>query len=109
MGEWTTTYGSAATKRKIYIGKVTNWFSRLSVAEIKLAAGDLSRGDTILITGPTTGITEQTQRFDLRDNATNQAEKVSKGTLCSVHLPVQVRRSDKVLRGGSDASTLKRG
>src|SRR5665647_61198 len=57
LGEWSTTYGSAATKRKIYLGKVTNYFSRLSVAEIKLEAGDLSRGDTILFTGPTTGIT----------------------------------------------------
>ena len=107
LGEWTTTYGSAATKRKIYIGKVTNYFSRLSVAEIKLEAGDLSRGDTILITGPTTGITEHTVT-ELRDEATNPAEAVRKGTLCSVHLPVQVRRSDKVFRW-VDASTLKRG
>jgi putative protease len=107
LGEWTTTYGSAATKRKIYIGKVTNWFSRLSVAEIKLEAGDLSKGDTILITGPTTGITEHTVT-ELRDEATKPAEAVRKGTLCSVHVPVQVRRSDKVFRW-VDASTLKRG
>jgi len=107
LGEWTTTYGSAATKRKIYIGKVTNWFSRLSVAEIKLEAGDLSRGDTILITGPTTGITEHIVT-ELRDEATNPAEAVTRGTLCSVQLPVQVRRSDKVFRW-VDASTLKRG
>ena len=107
LGEWTTTYGSAATKRKIYIGKVTNYFSRLSVAEIKLEAGDLSRGDTILFTGPTTGITEHTVS-ELRDEATNPAESVTKGTLCSVHLPVQVRRSDKVFKW-VDTSTLKRG
>jgi putative protease len=107
LGEWTNTYGSSATKRKIYIGKVTNFFSRLSVAEIKLEAGDLSRGDTILITGPTTGITEHTVT-ELRDEATNPAEAVHKGTLCSVHLPVQVRRYDKVFRW-VDASTLKRG
>jgi putative protease len=107
MGEWTTTYGSAATKRKIYIGKITNWFSKLNVAEIKLEAGELSRGDTILITGPTTGIIEHTVT-ELRDEATNPAEKVPKGTLCSVHVPVQVRRSDKVFRW-VDASTLKRG
>ena len=106
LGEWTTTYGSAATKRKIYIGKVTNYFSRLSVAEIKLEAGDLSRGDTILFTGPTTGITKHTVS-ELRDEATNPAESVTKGTLCSVHLPVQVRRSDKVFRW-VDASTLRR-
>lgn len=107
LGEWSTTYGSAATKRKIYLGKVTNYFSRLSVAEIKLEAGDLSRGDTIIFTGPTTGITEHIVS-ELRDEATNPAERVPKGTLCSVHLPVQVRRSDKVFKW-VDASTLKRG
>jgi putative protease len=107
LGEWSTTYGSAATKRKIYLGKVTNYFSRLSVAEIKLEAGNLNRGDTIILTGPTTGITEHTVS-ELRDEATNPAETVLKGTLCSVHLPVQVRRSDKVFKW-VDASTLKRG
>ena len=107
LGEWSTTYGSAATKRKIYLGKVTNYFSRLSVVEIKLEAGDLCRGDTIMFTGPTTGITEHTVS-ELRDEAANPAERVPKGTLCSVHLPVQVRRSDKVFKW-VDASTLKKG
>lgn len=107
LGEWTTTYGSAATKRKIYIGKVTNYFSRLGVAEIKLEAGALSIGDTLLFTGPTTGIVEHTVS-ELRDEATSPAETVTKGNLCSVLLPVQVRRSDKVFRW-VDASTLKRG
>jgi putative protease len=107
LGEWSTTYGSAATKRKIFIGKVTNYFSRLGVAEIKLEAGDLRRGDTIIFTGPTTGITEHTVT-DLRDEATSPAEIVLKGTLCSVHMPVQVRRSDKVFKW-VDPSTLNRG
>ena len=64
-------------------------------------------GDTILITGPTTGIIEHTVT-ELRDEATNPAEVSTKGTLCSVQLPVQVRRSDKVFRW-VDASTLKKG
>ena len=55
LGEWNTNYGSSATKRKIYIGKITNYFTKLNVAEIKLENGDLNKGDTILVTGPTTG------------------------------------------------------
>jgi hypothetical protein len=58
-----------------------------------------------MFTGPTTGITEHTVS-ELRDEATIPAERVPKGTLCSVHLPVQVRRSDKVFKC-VDASTLK--
>jgi putative protease len=58
MGEWNTGYGSSATKRKVYLGKITNYFSRLNVAEIKLENGDLNKGDVLLITGPTTGVIE---------------------------------------------------
>jgi putative protease len=97
IGEWSTSYGSAATKRKIFLGKVSNFFSNLSVAEIKLETGDLSMGDTLIITGPTTGIIEYTVN-ELRDEATNPAETAVKGTLCSVHLPARVRRSDKVFK-----------
>jgi putative protease len=106
LGEWSTTYGSAATKRKIYLGKVTNYFSKLHVAEIKLETGDLSKGDFLIFTGPTTGIVEHTVS-ELRDAATSPAETVVKGTLCSVHLPVPVRRSDKVFKW-IDSSALKR-
>ena len=46
LGEWNSRYGSSATKRKVYLGKVTNYFSKLSVAEIKLENGDLEKGRT---------------------------------------------------------------
>ena len=105
LGEWSSTYGSSATKRKIYLGKVTNYFRKISVAEIKLETGDLCPGDKILITGPTTGIIEH-DVSDLRDNATNATEKALKGTLCSVLLSTPVRRADKVYKW-VDASALK--
>jgi putative protease len=96
MGEWNSNYGSSATKRKIYIGKVTNYFKKLNVAEIKLENGDLKTGDTILITGPTTGVVEyeiEEVRVDL--NPTNNALK---GELCSIKAPDILRRSDKVYK-----------
>lgn len=96
MGEWNSNYGSSATKRKIYIGKVTNYFKKLNVAEIKLENGDLKTGDTILITGPTTGVVEyeiEEVRVDL--NATDSALK---GELCSIKAPDVLRRSDKVYK-----------
>jgi len=76
---------------------VTNYFTRLNVAEIRLETGSLSRGDTLIITGPTTGVAELTVE-ELRDEATNMVETAGKGTLCSVKMPVRVRRSDKVFR-----------
>jgi putative protease len=96
MGEWNTNYGSSATKRKVYLGKVTNYFTKLNVAEIKLENGDLNKGDLILITGPTTGVVEyviEELRVDLKI-----AEKALKGELCSIKAPDFLRRSDKVYK-----------
>lgn len=103
LGEWSTTYGSAATRRKIYIGKVTNWFSRLNVAEIRLDTGNLSMGDTMIVTGPTTGIVEHTID-ELRDETTTRVATAFKGTLCSVKMPVRIRRYDKVFKWIDTAS-----
>lgn len=95
LGEWNNTYGSNATKRKIYIGRVTNYFAKVSVAEIKLENGDLCKGDNILIIGPTTGVVEYTAgeiRVDLK--VTEQAHK---GEFCSIPV-ANLRRSDKVYK-----------
>ena len=104
LGEWNTNYGSSATKRKIYIGKITNYFNKLNVAEIKLENGDLCKGDTILVTGPTTGAIyydAEEIRVDLK-----VTEKAHKGELCSIKTPDQLRRSDKVYKW-VDASEVK--
>ena len=94
LGEWTPIYGSAATKQKIYKAKVTNYFSKLGVAELSLEAGSLAVGDEILITGPTTGlvrITLQEIRFDLQP-----VERGEQGTRVSIPVPSKVRPGDRV-------------
>jgi putative protease len=104
IGEWNSNYGSSATKRKLYIGKITNYFTKLNVAEIKLENGDLKRGDIILITGPTTGVVEyeiDEIRVDLKTTDT-----ALKGELCSIKTPDYLRRSDKVFKW-IDAKDLK--
>ncbi|HPR13329.1 MAG TPA: peptidase U32 family protein [Bacteroidales bacterium] len=96
LGEWNDRYGSASTKRKKYIGKVTNYFSKAGVVEIKLENGDLESGDTLLVTGPTTGAVDfvaEEIRVDLKESV-----KALKGEFCSVKTPVILRRSDKVYR-----------
>jgi putative protease len=96
LGEWNTRYGSSATKRKVYLGKVTNYFKNLGVAEIKLENGDLGKGEKILITGPSTGVIEFTTdeiRVDLRET-----QKALKGEFCSIKISDFLRRSDKVYK-----------
>lgn len=95
-GEWNTRYGSSAVKKKLYIGKVTNYFAKINVAEIKLENGDLATGDTILIIGPTTGVVEMSAgeiRVDL-----SAVEVARKGELCSVKTGHYLRRSDKIYK-----------
>jgi len=96
MGEWTSSYGSSATKRKVYIGKITNYFTNIKVAEIKLENGDLNKGEVILITGSTTGLIEYTVgeiRVDLKET-----ESALKGEFCSIQINDLLRRSDKVYK-----------
>ena len=106
LGEWNTRYGSNAAKRKVYLGKVTNYFRKLHVAELKLENGDLARGDTILIMGPTTGVIEHTVeeiRVDLKETG-----KALKGEFCSIRISDIIRRSDKIYKwvGAEDLKPL---
>jgi putative protease len=96
LGEWSNTYGSAATHKKIYVGKVTNFFNKLGVAEFLLEAQSLSVGDEILITGDTTGAYEDhvTEiRVELKP-----VEKVEKGTYFSMKTKELIRRNDKLFK-----------
>jgi len=96
MGEWSGRYGSQATKRKIYVGKVTNYFARPGVAELKIETQGISTGEAFLITGPTTGVYEgvfDEIRVDLKNTG-----KASKGDSCSIPVGSLVRRGDKVFK-----------
>jgi len=95
MGEWSKVYGSKATKRKVYVGKVTNYFGKLNVAEVQIEAAELHKGDSIVVMGPTTGVVEDVVkeiRVDLEET-----EKANKGVLCSLPLD-KVRRGDKLYK-----------
>jgi len=96
MGEWTEKYGSQATKRKVYVGKINNYFSKLNVAEIKMETQNLTVGDEIKIIGPTTGVYEDhisEIRVDLKN-----VETTVKGEDCSIPVKELVRRGDKVYK-----------
>lgn len=104
LGEWSDVYGSHATRKKVYSGKITNWFDRISVAEVLVESETLRAGDDILIIGETTGVIEQKVseiRVDLKS-----AQEAAKGTLCSIPVTFpddimtpggkKIRRGDKV-------------
>ncbi len=96
LGEWTGNYGSAATKRKVYIGKGLKYFSNIGVAEFLMETQTLKVGDEILITGPTTGavstIVEEI-RVDLKP-----VQETVKGERFSIKLDDKIRPSDKLFK-----------
>ena len=97
IGEWSEVYGSKATKRKIYIGKGTNYFSKLKVAEFLAETKDpLKVGDSIIITGPTTGVIETTVKEIRVDRKI--VEATQKGDSFSMQIDEIVRRSDKIYK-----------
>ena len=95
--EHSTNYGSSATRRKVYVGKVTNYFKRLGVAEVLIEASPLVVGDEILWMGETTGCVEQIVgeiRLDL-----NPVESVKQGDVCSIKVEgAEIRRGDKLYK-----------
>nr|MBQ5604758.1 U32 family peptidase [Bacteroidales bacterium] len=96
LGEWSHRYGSSATTRKVRIGKGTNYFSRLGVAEFQLESFDLKVGDEILVTGPTTGVIEAVvSEIRLDDKSVEVAKK---GDRISIPLPQKVRTSDSLYK-----------
>ena len=95
-GEWADKYGSQATRMKRRIGKITNYFGKLGVAEICMEEDTLSVGDDLLIIGPTTGVYEDTvQEIRVEDET---VENVGKGIYCSVKTKSLVRRGDQVYK-----------
>ena len=96
LGEWSHNYGSKATHKKVYIGKCTNFFQKIGVAEFLLEAQTLSVGDEILVTGETTGAYEdvvEEVRVDLKP-----VEIVEKGTYFSIKTKDVIRRNDKLFK-----------
>ena len=94
LGEWSEVYGNRATRTKTYVGRITNWYEKLGVAEITLETGTIAVGSHLLVTGPTTGVVE-CDVSELRLDA-GAVPSASKGDVCSVPLATKVRRSDKV-------------
>ncbi len=94
--ELSRNYGSAATVRKVYVGKVTNVFKRVKVAEILVEASPLESGRKVLVTGQTTGAVEFKPESIIVDE--KPVEVALQGQRCSVRLPEPVHRGDRLYK-----------
>lgn len=96
LGEWSSHYGSSATKRKEYVARGIKYFTGLGVAEFEMESGELRVGDEVLITGPTTGALFQMVeeiRVDLKP-----VPSTGKGERFSIKTAERIRASDRMYK-----------
>lgn len=94
LGEWSSKYGSSATRVKVYAAKGVRYFSNIGVAEFSMESGELSVGEEVVITGPTTGaliVKIEEIRVGLKP-----VERAVKGDSFSIPVPAKVRPSDRL-------------
>ncbi|NDK18925.1 MAG: U32 family peptidase, partial [Zetaproteobacteria bacterium] len=96
LGEWSDGPGSQATQKKVYIGKGVHYFPKANIGEFKMEAYDLNTGDTVLITGPTTGA----QEFEVTELFVNdtQSQSATKGDSITIPLTFRMRPNDKLYK-----------
>ena len=96
LGEWTHSYGSRATRKKVFAGKCTNFFKNISVAEFYLeATKEIREGDELLITGETTGAYELVAH-DIHDAKGKVRTEIHKGEYFAIKTDKMVRRGDRI-------------
>lgn len=95
--EHSAAYGSSATRRKVYVGKVVNFYKRLSVAEVAVEASTVSVGDEIFFLGATTGVAEQRVE-ELHGPTGEPVATAFQGELCAVRTAETIRRGDQLYK-----------
>lgn len=96
MGEWSKKKDSSATQKKLFLGRGTHYFAKAEVGEFKLESHSLKVGDKILVTGPTTGVLEQTIE-EIRID-TKPVEEAKKGDEISLKVAERIRMNDKLYK-----------
>lgn len=87
-------YGSEATKKKVFLGKVSKYYGKISVMEFKVESEGFKVGDKLLAIGPTTGCMEVIVE-EIRDKSGSISEG-KKGLVVAVKVGSKVREGDKV-------------
>ena len=94
LGAWSGAYGSRATRQKTHVGKVLNYYRKSNIAHVGILNDEIRQGETIAITGPTTGYVEFIpESLFVNDRPANHARKDQEATF---PCPEKVRPNDQV-------------
>ncbi|MHB1687113.1 MAG: U32 family peptidase [Ignavibacteriaceae bacterium] len=87
-------YGSKATTRKEYLGKVINYFKKANAAFVSIESGKIKLEDELLIIGPTTGVVSVKIKNILKDDS--ELSEAVKGDRITFPCDELVRPHDSV-------------
>jgi len=96
INEWTDEYGSKATTKKVYLGKVKNYFEKIGAFEMKLESDILKIGDVVMVQGPTTGVVEN-KINSIQLNGEN-SDSAKRNNRIGIKYSHKVRPNDKVFK-----------
>lgn len=91
---WSNNPDNKSEKKKTRAGIVTNYFSKIKIAEIDLRERELKVGDEVLIIGTTTGaINHVIENIRFEEKDVNSAPK---GSIISIPISQKVRKNDSI-------------
>ncbi|MBN8687016.1 MAG: U32 family peptidase [Chitinophagales bacterium] len=96
LGEWTPQPGSAATEKKVYIGKGSKYYPKIAIGEFILESGNLKVGDTLMVTGPKCGMVRE--KLDTLMVNGEPAQEAVKGDKITMKFNTKVTPSDKLYK-----------
>ncbi len=106
---WSGTYGSKATRRKTYVGRVSKYYAKLGVAEVAGASIPFSVGDDFVIIGKTTGVVPGKVE-EIHTDTCTLATIHDKETTFSIKVASKVRPGDQLyLMEPLDDSQIQQG
>ncbi len=97
INEWSHSYGSQASEKKIHIGTIKHFYNKISVAEIKIQANKkLNINNNILIQGPTTGVVKQ--KINSLEINHKKIKNAKQGDIVAIKIDELVRTNDEVYK-----------
>ncbi|MDO8741109.1 MAG: peptidase U32 family protein [Candidatus Woesearchaeota archaeon] len=88
-------YGSKATSKKEYVGKVLNFYKKSNVALIKVERLGFGINSELMFQGNKTGVVNEKAETILNDR-NEKTNKAKKGSIVTIKLKNAVRENDKV-------------
>jgi len=94
LGEWAESYGSQSSLKKLYVGKVTNYFKKSKIGEFLIEDNEIELGYKIMVTGTTTGYADTVVKSIFKND--NPVKTADKGSTVTIPFLEKIRRNDKV-------------